>query len=100
MVAFSSNQLPASINTVEKLHVWSAVLLSELFPSLTAVEDTGTAVRVIQSTPFLVAATAPPTWRMINRTSIPLNGTWRRGGLIWLQVSEVGSGAIPGEFTA
>lgn len=99
MVAFNKAQMPDTIVTLEQVNAWSGIILSELFPALTAVEETATASRVVQSAPFLVTATNPPTWRLVNRTSFALNAQWRRAGKVWLLVGEFGNTAIPTEYT-
>ncbi len=100
MTAFSPSQLPASINTLEKLNAWSGIILSELYTSITAVEEGATVSRVAQSSPFLVTSTNPAVWRLVNRTSFSLTGTWRRSGSLWLQVDEIGTIAIPAQYSA
>lgn len=72
--------------------------MNELYPSLTAVEATGSADRVIQSAPFFITASDPQTWRCISRSSIPIQSTWRRTGKLWLFAQDVGSIAIPTEY--
>jgi len=101
MVALNLANIPTSINTMEKMHVWTGVILSELFPTLTAVEDVGSAVRVIQSSPYLVTAVTPPIWRIIHRTTIPLDPYWRRSsGGLWLSAQEIGTTPVPPEYLA
>ena len=99
MVAFLTTDIPSSINSLEKLSVWSSSILNELFPSTTAIEATGSANRVAESGPFYIAAVDPPVWRVISRQSVPLNGQWRRGtGKIWTFVQDIGSASIPTEY--
>jgi hypothetical protein len=99
MVAFVTADIPSSINTLEKLTVWSCTILNELFPTQTAIEATGNANRTAESGPFLITAVDPPQWRIISRTSIPVNGQWRRGtGKIWTFVQDLGTASIPTEY--
>lgn len=99
MSAFNPNQLPANITTIEQLHVWTATVLHDLYPNITAIEDVGVATRVIQNSPFFVEATNPVTWRLITRTSMPLNTNWRRSKTgIWLHATELGTLPIPTEY--
>jgi hypothetical protein len=99
MVAFSTADLPSSINTVEKVLVWGSTVMQHLHPTLTAIESTGNAERVISAAPFFITATDPAVWRYISRTSIPLNSNWQRGtGKIWTFASDISSSAIPTEF--
>lgn len=98
MTAFTPSDIPASVNTVEKLHVWSGTLLNHLYPTVTAIEATGNAERVAQSGPYEVTAVDPPQWRNITRASIPLSKNWQRSGKIWEHGEDIGSVAIPTEF--
>lgn len=99
MTAFSSADLPSSINSVEKLSVWCATVLNHLYPGTTAIEATGNAERVAQSAPFFITATTPPEWRVISRNSIKLNSNWQRGtAKIWANAEDIGSASIPTEF--
>lgn len=99
MTAFSTSDLPASINTVEKLHVWASTVLNHLYPTQTAIEATGNAERVAQASPFEVTASDPPQWRHISRGSIALNRNWQRGASkIWTHAEDIGSASIPTEF--
>lgn len=101
MTAFSTTDIPANVNTVEKLAVWSAQVLSFLYPDKTALEATGTAERVAQSTVFEVIAESPSQWRHGSRISVALNRNWMKGnGDIWEHVIDIGSSAIPTEFKA
>jgi hypothetical protein len=99
MTAFNVSQIPADINTIEQLHVWTSTILSDLYPTQTAVEDTGTAVRVANSSPYYVSSSSPPGWRLISRSSIPLAGTWRRSGQVWDHAQDLGTLPVPAEFT-
>lgn len=98
MTALNISQIPSSVDTLEKLVAWGGLVLADMYPTVTGVEDTGSATRAAQSTPFLVSATSTPTWRLVNRTSLQLNANWRRQGKLWLQVIDLGNAAIPSEF--
>ena len=99
MTTFQSTDLPASVNTVEKLAVWAATVLNHLYPETTAIEATGDGERVAQASPFEVTAVEPTQWRHIARTSIPLNRNWQRGASkLWANAEDLGSSSIPTEF--
>jgi hypothetical protein len=98
MTAFSTSDLPASINSVEKLYAWCATVLQHLYPTTTVIESTGVAERAISAAPFFVSASDPATWRYISRGSIKLTSTWQRTGKIWQYAEDIGSSAIPTEF--
>lgn len=98
MTAFVKADLPDSINTVEKLAVWAETLLQHLNPELTVIEASGGLDRAVLSQPWFITASAPPTWRVISRSSIQLTSTWQRGGKIWNFATELSATAIPSEF--
>jgi len=98
MVLWVPSDVPAGVNSLEKLSVWSSTILNDLFPTLTAIESTGVADRVAQSAPFFITASDPATWRVISRTSIPLQPTWRRSSKLWLFANDIGSSSIPTEY--
>lgn len=99
MTAFAPTDLPSSINTVEKLAVWCAMVLNHLNPNTTAVEAPNTAVRVATSGLFYIVDSDPPRWRHVGRQSIPMNANWQRGtAKVWTFAEDLSSAAIPTEF--
>ncbi|WP_013320802.1 hypothetical protein [Gloeothece verrucosa] len=98
MTAFTSSDIPATINTLEKLHVWSGMILNYLYPETTVIESTGNAARVATSAPFEITAVSPPEWQNISRTNIKLNKNWQRQGKRWEHANDIGSASIPAEF--
>lgn len=99
MTAFSTTDIPASVNTLEKLHVWSSTVLNHLYYNTTAVEATGLAERTAQAAPFEVTAVDPTQWRHISRVSVPLDRNWQKGASkVWANAQDLGSSAIPTEF--
>lgn len=98
MTNFTQSQIPWDINTIEKLHVWTASILSDLYGTQTAVEEEDEAVRVADSGPFYASQANPPTWRIITRTSIPLGSTWKRTGQIWDHAQNLGDLPLPSDF--
>lgn len=99
MVAFSSADLPSSINTLEKLLIWNTTVLQHLHPTLTSIESTGNAERCAAAAPFFITATDPAVWRFITRNSIALDSNWQRGtAKIWTFARDLSSASIPAEF--
>lgn len=98
MTAFSKADLPDSINTVEKLAVWTDTLLQHLNAELTVIEAAGGTDRAVVSQPWFITAANPPTWRVISRSSIQIQNTWQRGGKIWNFAQELSGATIPSEF--
>lgn len=99
MTAFAPSDIPSEVNTVEKLEVWAATLLSNLNPDQVAVESTGSQSRTASSAPFYITASDPAVWRNISRCSIPLSKDWQGGGnQIWNYAQELSAAAIPASF--
>lgn len=99
MVAFLTTDLPTSINSVEKLNVWSSWVLQHLHPTMTVIESSGNAQLAVTSSPFFVTVSDPAVWRLISRSSISLNSNWQRGaGKIWTFANDLSSASIPTEF--
>lgn len=96
MTAFTTAQLPASINTVEELVVWGLSVLSELNPSLTIVESAGRSSRQAEIAPFWLESASTPTWAWIGRFIITMPATWRQGtARPWDGIQELTTTAIP-----
>lgn len=100
MTAFTSADLPPSINTVEKLIIWSTTLVSDLYRDTSVIEASGQAERVAQASPFLFTATDPSVWRYVSRISLELEPNWRRTGKVWQYAKDIGTIAIPSDYKA
>ncbi|MDG2989491.1 hypothetical protein L3556_00875 [Candidatus Synechococcus calcipolaris G9] len=99
MTAFASSDLPSSVNSLEKLVVWSQMVLNHLYPNMTAIEAPNTAIRVATSGLFYIVDSDPATWRHVGRNSIKLDSNFQRGAAkIWTFANDLGSTAIPTEF--
>jgi hypothetical protein len=98
MTAFSTADLPTTVNTVEKLLLWANTVLQHLNPDLTAVEETGRAELMMQSAPFFISAVSPAEWRVISRSSLRISADWQRVGKIWNHAAEISTKPIPTEF--
>ncbi len=93
-----ATDIPAAINTLEKLHVWSAVALSDLNLTAEVLEAPGVLDRAASSVAYPIFATDPVEWRQISRTSIKLNSNWRRSGKLWLYAEELSTIALPTDY--
>jgi hypothetical protein len=98
MVALVKDDIPASINSVEKLAVWCDMVLQNLHPEMTVIEVSGSQDRAVLSAPYFISASNPPGWRVISRTSIAINSNWQRGGKLWTFALDLSGAAIPAEF--
>lgn len=99
MVAFTPTDLPSSINSVEKLAVWSMTVLQHLHPELTVVEAPGQSQLAVTAQPYFITVAEPPTWRYVARGSIALNANWQRGASkLWTHAIDLSNQSIPTEF--
>lgn len=92
-----ATDIPSQINTVEKLAVWVGMLLTNINPSLTAIEGVGYTERVAQSGNFYIQA--DNKYRNLTRTSIPMSSDHLAGGAkMWTYAQEISQTAIPATF--
>lgn len=99
MVAFTTTDLPSSINSVEKLTVWATTVLQHLHPSLTVIEAPNQSQLAATAQPYFISISDPPVWRYVSRSSIALNSNWQRGATkIWTHAQDLSNQAIPTEF--
>jgi hypothetical protein len=97
MTIFAPANLPASVNTVEKLAAWANGVLYQRHKNTRYQESDASPLipRVTCQDGF--AANLEET--MIFRTSLPMNATWREStGKFFTEVSEISNAAIPAAF--
>jgi hypothetical protein len=99
MTAFTPQDIPAEINTVEKLSVWCSAVLTYINSDLSSVEATGSQTKTCSAAPFYVSASDPAVWRHISRMSIVVEKEWQgSGNQIWNFVRELNTAPIPAIF--
>lgn len=99
MSAFSPSDLPATVNTLEKLLVWAGAAFHKINRTATAVEGTGSPSRVAQFGIYTVESNN--TDRVIMRQSLVLDPDYAIDGKpIWENVTATSTDAIPSEFLA
>ena len=98
MTAFTRTQIPTNVNTVEKLHAWSATLLDALNPVLTSVEDINVSEKSVQ----LVTKPTPLSGPIfIARVAFPLVNNYASStDPFWTNVTELSVSTIPASWTA
>lgn len=97
MTTFAPANLPASVDTLEKLALWSLGALYQLHKKNEYQEsDASPLVPVITAQDGLAAN---ETERIIFRVSLPLTDTWRESTTkFWQEGLEISSVAIPTRF--
>uniref|UniRef100_A0A832M257 Uncharacterized protein n=1 Tax=Oscillatoriales cyanobacterium SpSt-402 TaxID=2282168 RepID=A0A832M257_9CYAN len=99
MTAFVPSDIPASVNTVEELAIWSLTILNELFPNVTVTEAPGRSNRAAECSPFYLDSATPPGWYTIGRLVVPMQSTWRQSAnKPWATINELGTTAIPAGY--
>ena len=98
MTAFSKDQLPTNVNTLEKLVTWAGTASYHINKIVTATEGAGSAQKVAQFGIFNVEANN--TNRVILRQSIELEDDYAINGKpIWEEVKELSQDVLPASFT-
>ncbi|BAY77950.1 hypothetical protein NIES25_44200 [Nostoc linckia NIES-25] len=94
-----ATQIPSQINTLEKLHMWSAMALNACNPTMSVIEGVGYTERAAQQGIFWVAADSK--YRGIYRVSLHISDSYLSGGAkLWTYANELSNTAIPTAFTA
>lgn len=97
MTAFTKAQIPNEVNTIEKLVVWGAMMLNQLYRTQTAIEGDGVPQRVAQFGPYFVPN--DNTTRALLRVSVQVNNDYASSGnKLWEEVQDLGISAIPDDF--
>jgi hypothetical protein len=104
MTTFDKNQIPANINSVEKLVVWAACVLQELYPTMKITENIEEAPQLVaQVGAFDLPVPIDDQWtyqvrnRAVLRLSIPLSATWKRNKL-YFAATDLGVSATPADY--
>lgn len=98
MTAFVPGDIPTSVNTLEKLSLWAGLALSKINPTQTAVEGSGSPVKVAEFGIFNVPQNN--TTRVILRQSVEIEDDFAYdGGKLWEQAIEFSSDALPAGFS-
>lgn len=97
MTAFNKNNIPTSVDTLEKLVVWSGLALHTLNKTATAIEGSTVAARVAQFGVFNIESSN--TIRAILRQSIEINDDYAFDGKpVWENAKTLSEDTIPTEF--
>jgi len=103
MTAFAPTDIPANIQTIEKLAVWCAEILQYLYPNAMVTEfldEDGEPVkqRMIQSNKFFYDGVDPAEWRHNSRLSLQITSQHQVTGRVYNHVLDVGQLPIPAEM--
>lgn len=98
MVAFVASDIPATVNTVEALNVWTAAILNNLHFQMEIQEAPGIVEKVAVSQNFPINNNGVYEWRQVSRTSVKINSTFQGAGKIWSHVVPLSNATIPTDF--
>ena len=99
MTAFTQTDIPANVDTLEKLFVWAGTALHALNFDQTAIEGVGNPVRVAQSQVFFIDNTNEN--RLMLRGSLEIENNFTYSGeKIWTHVRPLNQADLPSEFLA
>lgn len=98
MVAFSTADLPPTINTVEALAVWSTRLLAYLHFQQEIAEAPGVIEKVAVSQNFPIQNNGVYEHRIVGRVSCKLAPEFQQSGKVWQHVIPLSSASIPADF--
>ncbi len=105
MTDFALTDIPPNVRTVEKLAVWCAEVLQNLYPNATVVDfldENGEPVqsRAIQSNKFFYDAVAPAEWRHASRMALRITNQHQVSGNVYNHVIDLGQLPIPAGMKA
>lgn len=94
-----ASSIPSNINTLERIHAWSAHALASVNPSLGVLETSDRAEKVAQAAIFQAADN---TYRVLSRACIPSAAAYMndRTVKIWMHAQEVSNVTLPAGFTS
>lgn len=98
MVAFSTADLPTTINTVEGLSAWCACILNNLHFQQTFEEAPGIVEKIAVSQNFPVIVNGAYEWRLVSRTSVKISADFQKTGKIWQHTIPMSNASIPADF--
>lgn len=98
MTAFAPSQVPAWVNTVEKLAAWSATILAELNPTASVVITPGVSEIAAQATDFRFNSDPTNVNRFAVILYMPLATSYRSAAPM-RGVQEMSATAIPTTYT-
>ena len=98
MSAFTPADIPANINTYERLNAWSSIVLGTLNPQASTLEvDNQNPIRNAQ---FQIVKSADGTHRLVMRNSLELDPTYAYDSTtkLWIKIKEISVVAVPAAF--
>lgn len=98
MVAFSTADLPATINTVEALVVWGSRILTYLHFQQEIQEAPNVIEKVAVSQNFPINVNGVYEHRLVSRLSVKVNPEFQSTSKVWQHVVPLSNASIPADF--
>lgn len=96
MTTFAKNQIPDSVDTVEKLLAWSASILAELNSDQRIAVNVSSLDSVASAGPYSFSLQQTQPLRYVVTAYLPLDEGYRSGGNVWeSSVLPLSEGVIP-----
>lgn len=99
MTAFSTSDLPSSVNSLEKLALWVSLALNNINQqtSVQEVQNLNQPVAVAQL--FEYDDNGVKKWRFVGRQSIEVSPNWQQGATkVWTHAQALSATTIPTDF--
>lgn len=97
MTAFAVSDLPAAVDSVEKLSVWSLSILAELYPNSLVQAKYGELEPAVNVLPVRLQYQETAPLRVAVLAYLPLEQNWRNSRL-FAAVKEIGTAPIPNSY--
>lgn len=92
MTAFAIANIPPAINTIEKLHVWTAVVLRELNPNMPYLESE---LLRLQAVTNVQVPVFDGSIRNVSRLALPISSGYASGAAkLWTYATELSTVAL------
>lgn len=99
MTAFATSQIPASVNTLEKLVAWAGLALTTINPTLAANETPGSQPVNVAQTAFFRDSTGQ--LRLTIRASLPVAESYSTSTTkFWTNIQDLNNATIPSGYTS
>lgn len=99
MTAFSTADIPGSIDTLEKLIVWASTVLNNINLQNTVYEVPSVQQPVAVAQIFAYESNGTQKWRYVGRQSIELSSDYQAGTTkLWTHAQNLSANAIPTGF--
>lgn len=99
MTAFSTADLPTSVNTLEKLSMWVALATNNINQQTSVQEIPNLNQPVAVAQLFEYDDNGVKKWRFVGRFSVEVSPNWQQGATkLWTHAQALSANALPTDF--